>query len=280
MLLSLTVLCSVLDNVPIAEREGKEKYAIATASISLSLSFIVVMGHIVTNLRLYLVGTILELFCAIIPLSLWIVGTAFIQNPYNSFSSNVDLDQDGDGNEQIEYANLFFFSWIVLFSNTFLVGAIFRDYGSYDPQISGWLILMVSSVVLMGMAGTLRTDICKMNAQVVCQRTDFAIAIGAMVGVLSLIAIVLVACSKMGAVSYLLISFISSGMFICGVIFLTARDGPATSLGTMYFSCWTGAAVSTLLFVGGIQELFEAVAIEEEEAAKQRPPNQYGDDDI
>lgn len=155
--------------------------------------------------------------CAIIPLSLWIVGTAFIQNPYNSFSSNVDLDQDGDGNEQIEYANLFFFSWIVLFSNTFLVGAIFRDYGSYDPQISGWLILMVSSVVLMGMAATLRTDICAMNAQVVCQRTDFAIAIGAMVGVLSCIAIVLVACSKMGAVSYLLISFISSGMFIFGV---------------------------------------------------------------
>jgi len=281
MLLSLTVLCSVLDNVPIIEREGKEKYAIATASISLILSFIVVTGHMVTSLRLYLVGTIFELFCAIIPLSMWIVGTAFIQNPYNSFSSNVDLDEGtGDGNEQIEYANLFFFSWIVLFSNTFLVGAIFRDYGSYDPQISGWLILMVSSVVLMGMAATLREDICKLNEHVVCMRTDFAIAIGGLVGFLSFIAILLVACSKMGAVSYLLISFVSSALFIFGVIFLTARDGPATSLGTMYFSCWTGAAVSTLLFVGGIQELFEAVAVEEEEAAKQRPPNQYGDDDI
>jgi len=111
----------------------------------------------------------------------------------------------------------FFFSWIVLFSNTFLVGAIFRDYGSYDPQISGWLILMVASVVLMGMAATLRTDICAMNSSTTCRRTDFAIGIGAIVGILSLVAILLVACSKMGAVSYLLISFVSSGLFIFGV---------------------------------------------------------------
>jgi len=132
----------------------------------------------------------------------------------------------------------------------------------------------------MGMAATLKVDLCANNSKVLCRRNDFAIAIGVIVGILSFVAILLVACSKMGAVSYLLISFISSGLFISGVIFLTAADGPATSLGTMYFSTWAGAAVSSLLFVGGIQELFEAVAIEEEEAAKQRPPNQYGDDDI
>jgi len=233
--------------------------------------------HMLTGLRYYLVGTMLELFFAVIPLALWIVGTVFIQNPYNSFASNVDPD---DGNETIEFANLFFFSWIVLFSNTYLVGSIFRDYGSYDPQISGWLLLCMSSVVLMGMAATLKVDLCANNSKVLCRRNDFAIAIGVIVGILSFVAILLVACSKMGAVSYLLISFISSGLFISGVIFLTAADGPATSLGTMYFSTWAGAAVSSLLFVGGIQELFEAVAIEEEEAAKQRPPNQYGDDDI
>lgn len=277
MLLSLTVLCSVLDNVPTEQRMEKEKYAIATASVSLILSFIVVVGHMLTSLRYYLVGTVLELFCAIIPLSLWIVGTVFIQNPYNSFASNVDEDL---GNEEIEFANLFFFSWIVLFSNTYLVGSIFRDYGSYDPQISGWLILFMSSIVLMGMGATLRTDLCDKNDVILCRRNDFGIAIGSIVGVLSFIAILLVACSKMGAVSYLLISFISSILFIAGVVFLTAADGPAVSLGTMYFSTWAGAAVSSLLFVGGIQELFEAVAIEEEEAAKQRPPNQYGDDDI
>jgi len=277
MLLSLTVLCSVLDNVPTELRMEKEKYAIATASVSLILSFIVVVGHMLTSLRYYLVGTVLELFCAIIPLSLWIVGTVFIQNPYNSFASNVD---ENLGNEEIEFANLFFFSWIVLFSNTYLVGSIFRDYGSYDPQISGWLILFMSSIVLMGMGATLRTDLCDKNDDILCRRNDFGIAIGSIVGFLSFIAILLVACSKMGAVSYLLISFISSILFIAGVVFLTAADGPAVSLGTMYFSTWAGAAVSSLLFVGGIQELFEAVAIEEEEAAKQRPPNQYGDDDI
>lgn len=277
MLLSLTVLCSVLDNVPKEDRHEKETYAIITAAVSLIFAAVIVVGHLSSTLRGYLVGTLVELFCAIIPLSLWIVGTVFIQNPYNSFASNVDPE---DGNEAIEFANLFFFSWIVLFSNTYLVGSIFRDYGSYDPQISGWLILFTSSVVLMGMGATLRMDICENNEPITCRRNNFAIAIGSIVGILSFVAIVLVACSKMGAVSYLLISFISSVLFISGVIFLTAADGPATALGTMYFSTWAGAAVSSLLFVGGIQELFEAVAIEEEEAAKQRPPNQYGDDDI
>jgi len=138
----------------------------------------------------------------------------------------------------------------------------------------------MSSVVLMGMGSTLKTDICAINNVITCRRHDFGIDIGSIVGILSFVAILLVACSKIGAVSYLLISCISSMLFIAGVVFLTATDGPATSLGTIYFSTWAGAALSFLLFVGGIQELFEAVAIEEEEVAKRRPSNQYGDDDI
>jgi len=75
------------------------------------------------------------------------------------------------------------------------MGSIFRYYGSYDPQISGWLILFMLNVVLMGMGSTLKTDTCAINNVITCRRQYFGIAIGLIVGILSFVAILLVACS-------------------------------------------------------------------------------------
>merc|ERR1712176_507118 len=212
-------------------------------------------------------------FAAVIPLCLWVVGTVFIQNPKNAIASYIE---ESDGSENIAYANLFFFSWIVLFFNTHLVASIFRDYSTYDPQLSGWLLLFTTSLVLLGMSATLKDSICQTSpGGRICHRTRFAIAIGAICSILSFVAVVLVCWSIMGAVSYLLISFVCSGVFI-----LTSASGPATDLGTMYLSSWVGAIVSSLLFIGGVQELFDAVAIEEEEMARNKSTTEYGDEDI
>merc|ERR1712157_294780 len=177
----------------------------AAASISLTLSFIVTIGHLIGSLRYFLVGTLYELFAAVIPLCLWVVGTVFIQNPKNAIASYIE---ESDGSENIAYANLFFFSWIILFFNTHLVASIFRDYSTYDPQLSGWLLLFTTSLVLLGMSATPKDSICQTDAGKICHRTRFAIAIGA---ILSFVAVVLVCWSIMGAVSYLLISFVCSG---------------------------------------------------------------------
>jgi len=277
-LLSLTVLCACIDNIPPSQRGPKEKFTLATASISLALSFIITIAHLIGKWRYYLVGTLLELFAAVIPLCLWVVGTVFIQNPKNDFASEILLET---GKEEIKYANLFFFSWILLYHSTHLVARIFNDYTTYDPQLSGWLILCTASLTLLGMSVTLKPSICEADAGRICNRTKFGIAIGVISSVLTFIAALLVASSRMGAVAYLFISFTTSAFHIFGVVILTSASGPATDLGTMYFSSWVGAIVSSLLFIGGINELFDAVAIEEEEmAAKTRAPTQYGDDDI
>jgi len=264
-LISLTVLCAIADSYGPSERDEKENFALATACISLILSFTVTISHIFRSMRKHLVGTLLEMLFAVMPLSLWVVSAILIQNPANGLASKVDR---ATGFEDIEYANLYFAGWLVLFSNMHLVASIFRDNNNYDAQISGWMLFFTSSVVLFGMSVTLRDGICEVDDGVVCTRTTFAIAMGAIGATLALVAMLLLACGKMVVMASLGFGFLSSGLFIFGVILLTAANGPASNAGTMYFASWGGAALSSLLFIGALQDAF----LGESEIEDMNPP--------
>lgn len=60
-LISLTVLCAIADSYGPSERDEKENFALATACISLILSFTVTISHIFRSMRKHLVGTLLEM---------------------------------------------------------------------------------------------------------------------------------------------------------------------------------------------------------------------------
>lgn len=252
-LISLTVLCAIADSYPPSERDEKEKFTLATACISLILSFLVTISHIFRSMRKHLVGTLLEMLFAVMPLSLWIVSAILIQNPANGLASSID---EKNGFEDIEYANLYFSGWLVLFSNMHLVASIFRDNNNYDAQISGWMLFFTSSIVLTGMSLTLKDGICEIDQGVICSRTTFAVVIGIIGACMALIAMLLLACGKMVVMVSLIFGFLCSGLYIVGVILLTAATGPASNVGTMYFSAWGGAALSSLLFIGALQDAF------------------------
>lgn len=270
-LISLTVLCAIADSYAPSERDEKEKFALATACISLILSFLVTISHIFRSMRKHLVGTLLEMLFAVMPLSLWVVSAILIQNPANGLASTVDPDT---GFEDIEFANLYFAGWLVLFSNMHLVASIFRDNNNYDAQISGWMLFFTSSLVLMGMSITLKEGICDIDPGKVCARTTFAIIMGAIGAGLALVAMLLLACGKMVVMASLGFGFITSGLFIFGVIILTAASGPASNAGTMYFSAWGGAALSSLLFIGALQDAF----LGETEIEDMTPPEDQGNE--
>lgn len=252
-LISLTVLCAIADSYPPSVRDEKEKFALATASISLSFSFLVTIAHIFRSMRKHLVGTLFEMLLAVMPLSLWVVSAILIQNPNNGLASTIDEET---GFEDIQYANLYFSGWLVLFSNMHLVASIFRDNNNYDAQISGWMLFFTSSVVLMGMSVTLQDGICEIEDDSRCLRTTFAIVVGAVGAGLALIAMLLLACGAMIVWASLLLGFITSGMSIFSTIYLTSSVGPASSIGTMYFSSWGSTALSSLLFIGALQDAF------------------------
>lgn len=269
-LISLTVLCAIADSYPPSQRDEKEKFALATACISLTLSFLVTIAHVFRGLRKHLVGTILEMLFAVMPLSLWVVSAILIQNPANGLASTIEKET---GFEDIQFANLYFAGWLILFSNMHLVASIFRDNNNYDAQISGWMLFFTSSIVLLGMSLTLKDGICERDSDVVCSRVTLAIVIAIIGAVLSLIAMLLLACGKMVVIASLFFGFVSSGVYIFGVIFLTAASGPASNVGTMYFSVWGGTALSSLLFIGALQDAFLGESeIEEMDAGEEGPP--------
>lgn len=158
----------------------------------------------------YLAKTVL----AIIPLSLWVVGTILIQNPESWFASKVNVDT---GFEEIQYANIFFFSWAVLFSNVYLVSAIFVNSSFYNPDLTIWVLLFAVSATLCGSSSTLKSDICALDDVNTCRRTTLGIAIGATVTGLSGISALLTGLDKMLSTVHLLIGFICLALYICGV---------------------------------------------------------------
>jgi len=253
MLLSLTVLCATLDYIPIKARDEKANYSIITSSISFGISFLTVFGHLIVPIRKKLVGTLLEMVLAIIPLSLWVVGTILIQNPESWFASKVNVDT---GFEEIQYANIFFFSWAVLFSNVYLVSAIFVNSSFYNPDLTIWVLLFAVSATLCGSSSTLKSDICALDDVNTCRRTTLGIAIGATVTGLSGISALLTGLDKMLSTVHLLIGFICLALYICGVIFLTSASGPAVTMGSIYFATWGGAWFSTYAFARGLGEMF------------------------
>merc|ERR1719491_709102 len=117
-----------------------------------------------------------------------------IQNPESWFSSRVD---PATGFEEIQYANLFFFSWAVLFSNVYLVSAIFVNSSLYNPDLTIWVLLLSVSITLCGVSVTLKSDICALDNAMTCRRTNLGIATGAIVSVLALSSAILTGFDKM-----------------------------------------------------------------------------------
>jgi len=253
MLLSLTVLCATLDYIPLKERKEHETYAIITGAISFGISFLATFGHLIVPVRKILVGTLVEMVMSIIPLSLWIVGTIMIQNPNDWFASTIDSQT---GFEDIQYANIFFFSWAVLFSNIYLTAAIFVNSKNYNPDLIIWSLLFSVSGALCGISATLKSYICAVDDFSTCWRTSLAIGIGAGIAGLSMIALILCGMDKLKPWLHLSIGSLSLVSYVTGVAFITAASGPAVSMSSMYFATWGGAFFSTYAFSRGLAEMF------------------------
>jgi len=253
MLLSLTVLCATLDYIPQNQRGEHEKYAIITAAVSFGVSFLATFSHLIVPVRKIFVGTLVEMVVSIIPLSLWIVGTIMIQNPNDWFASTVDSET---GFEDIQYANIFFFSWAVLFSNIYLTAAIFVNSKNYNPDIIIWSLLFSVSGALCGVAVTLKSYICAVDDASTCWRTHLAIGLGAGILSLSFIALVLSGMDKLKPWLHLTIGSVSLVSYVAGVAFITAASGPAVTMSSMYFATWGGAFFSTYAFSRGLAEMF------------------------
>ena len=181
-----------------------------------------------------------------IVVALWILAITFIQNPKNGAATSIN----NQGQEYIVYANLYFFSWLNFLAAVYLFGNVIRDNFRYNPKFSQWVLLLCASIVLTATSVAIHEDVCNNAAAVVCERLRYATAVGSLGIIFSGICIL----STMFGCINRMVEIGSSALccifYFFGVVFLTTANGPASTLGNMYFSTWGGCFCSTVLFIG------------------------------
>mmetsp|Transcript_16725 Transcript_16725/g.31692 ORF Transcript_16725/g.31692 Transcript_16725/m.31692 type:complete len:289 (+) Transcript_16725:197-1063(+) len=243
--LSVVILAALVDHLPSAVRGSKENFTIAAACISLIFGFLVTIGFVVDSLGNLIIGNVVESAIATVVLGLWVFAIAFIQNPQNDIATAI-----AGSTEVILSANLYFFSWLTFLTAVYIVGVSFQDVFRFGPKFTQWVLLLTASIILMSTSIAVREEICSNAAAVTCERTKYAVAVGAIGMVISFLAVVASVMDKMSRLMEIGATVLSTILYFFGVIFLTSANGPASSFGNMYFSVWGGCFASFALLVG------------------------------
>lgn len=260
--LATICLISISDARKPSDRDPKDMVVLFTSLASVLLGSAMVTANCVERLNRLLIGNICELLTSLLLVVLWLMSVVFLHNPNNEMATIVSMG----GLELITYANLYFSGWFSFFSAVFLISSIYRDKEAHDPKLRNWFLLFSTSMILMGTSSYLHDDICNDRPGVMCNRTNFAIAIGAIAGFTAAAAILCLTCMKqVNPLIDLVLSGVCAVFYFFGVTILTSASGPARSIGTMYFAVWGGAGLSWALFVTTFKQLF---LIEESDATQ------------
>lgn len=244
--LSAVIIAAIVDQFPLSERDGRTNYALATACLSFIFGLFFTMANVIEKIGARVLGNVIENGVAGVTVSLWVIAIAFIQSPKHGIATEVE-----DGQEQIKYANLYFFSWITFITTIYLFGNVFTDNLAYNEKFSQYVMLLATSVILTATSVATKEGICANDdeAAITCGRVSYAIAVGSIGIVLSSISIGASAFGFFNAFLDIGVSVLAAVLYFFGVVFLTSASGPAKTLGNMYFSVWGGCAVSFALLV-------------------------------
>ena len=148
-----------------------------------------------------------------IVVALWIIAISFIQNPQNNQATSInDL-----GQEEIIYANFYFFSWLNFLAALYLFGNVIRDNLSYNPKFTQWILLFTTSVVLCGTAVAVHDQVCAKVPEDVCGKLRYAVAVGSLGIIFSLVSILATMFGYMGKYLEIGSSVLSAVFYFFGV---------------------------------------------------------------
>jgi len=253
MFLSMIVICAMSESFPPSDMNNYELFAYAVSGFSVALSLIMSIMYYVERSKKFVGGTIFELVGATILLGLWIGAAVIIQDPKNDIASTIDFST---GVEFVDEANLYFFTWFALFTNVLLVASFFRDVTTVNFRMLGWISVLATSMILLGVSRHLTDDICNADDGVMCFRIKYASVVSGAAGFIAFIASGLTYQSKMSSRSGLVLASPNAVLYPFSAALLTSSDGPGRTLGTLYFMIWIGSVISVLLLIGEFNGMF------------------------
>jgi hypothetical protein len=153
-------------------------------------------------------------------------------------------------------ANLFFSSWIAFIFTMKLCVSLFPSMMLGEDKISAltnhWVALGTASLVVTANAVMYWRDFCNStDDSPTCRRDLFAFVLGAISGLFALVFFVM---SHELLEHVFSIAFFTAWCF--GVAYLTFDSGPATGVGTFYFSVWFSFVFSFWMAVHSVVAMY------------------------
>ena len=246
-----SVVCILAHATSISVVDAAVNWVTAALSISLIFSFFAVLAHFFVKDKF--VGQLPEGGVALLLLIFWCACLPTIMSPSRNIAVRGVV---------ITNSNLYFFSWISFACVVYIVADFAQEISGrqFNTVVSQkntkWCSLFAVSIVVLAASSMIHQDLgCTGKGWNVCQRTNYAISLGVFGMVFSATAFALVATQKMNLMMESVISGVIFVMYVFGVGFITFSDGPATTVGNLYFSTWLGFGISLFLLIESMEEM-------------------------
>jgi hypothetical protein len=200
----------------------------------------------------YITGTILEGIVTVILAAFWSATVAVVAN------ASTGLAVDASKSNTIVNGNLYYFSWAGFVTSILLVTSYLRGVFGVDlvgevknraARLTLWAGFLACQMVVMGASANIFDKDCSGGvSSSFCKRTKFGISLGA-IG--TAFALFVVAMKMLTAVAPLVVEGVLA-LFLCvmngfGVAFLTAAQGPGSTIGNLYYFSWLSWLSSFML---------------------------------
>lgn len=287
MVFSIVSMSAALETIERNHEDAKvmnnQKYAVASSITSLVIIIIVLLMHLSSVTSLFIVNTKLEGFICLVLVGLHSATVAVVSDPNNGLA----VDEKG----AVMNGNLYYFSWAgfitsIIISVSFLRSVYHVDVAgeirARSARLTYWAGLLAASMVVMGAAANIFDADCNVEpryqTEKFCNRTAFAIAVGSLGTVSSLLIVGLKIATA--TAPFKLEAFLSVFIFIMdafGVAFITSSYGPGAPLGNLYYFSW-GSFVASFFLSSSCYEEYMSSKRDEGEASR-RKDEQFNDED-
>lgn len=231
------------------EKTASAKWVEAFLCISLIFSFFGAIGYF---LKEKFIGTKIEGAISSILVVFYCAGLPTIMNPEKAFAVTGFL-----GPPTVINSNLYFFSWISFICILYIQGHWMQEVTGRDvaseisPKYAKWGGLCAASIVVLASASKIHIDLscgALRKGSEFCNRTNYAISLGALGTVIAMVATFLMKTGKLSQMMESVTAFLMVILYTFGVGFVTFGDGPATNISNLYFATWIGFLLTIFLF--------------------------------